>query len=503
MQETVQPLVDALSGALPGILGALAILVVGWIVATALAAATRGLLRRTQLDERVAGWLGAERAARDGVAEPASKGVFFVVALVSVVGALQVLGLTLVTEPINGFLDEVVGFLPRLLGARLLLLAAWILARMARALVSGALSRAGVDRRMEEAAGRETAPVSASIGEASQWIVLLLFLPAVVGVLGMEGVLAPLRGMTGEVLGVLPNLLGAAIILAVGWFLARVLRRVVTGLTASAGVDRMAERAGIARGEASMRTSELLGLVTYGLVLIPVILAALHTLELAALTAPTTALLSTLMGAIPSLLAAALIVSIGYVVGKVVGPIVGGVLAGVGFDRLPAAIGLSERTTGGRPWSQVAGTLVLVAIVLFAAIEAAEVLGFTALGTALAGIGAFAGRALVGLVILLVGMFLAGLVGNAVAGSRLPHARILGGVARAAVLVVAGAMALTEAGLATEVVNLTFGLLLGAVAVAAALAFGLGGREAAARTLSDLRTERGPDGDDTRPPLAH
>lgn len=503
MQETVQPLVDALSGSVPGILGALAILVVGWIVAAGLAAATRGLLRRTQLDERMAGWLGAERAARDGVAVPASKGVFFVVALISVVGALQVLGLTLVTEPINGFLDEVVGFLPRVLGAGLLLLVAWILARVARALVTGALSRAGVDDRFREESGREAAPVSASIGEASQWIVLLLFLPAVVGVLGMDGVLAPLRGMTGELLGVLPNLLGAAIILAVGWFLARVLRRVVAGLTASAGVDRVAERAGIAPREGGMRTSDLLGLVTYGLVLIPVILAALHTLELDALTAPTTALLSSLMGAIPSLLAATLIVSIGYVVGKVLAPIVSGILAGAGFDRLPAAIGLGDRASGRRPWSQVAGTVVLVAVVLFAAIEAAEVLGFLALGTALAAIGAFAARALVGLVILLVGMFLAGVVGGAVDGSRLPHARVLGGVARAAVLLVAGAMALTEAGLATEVVNLTFGLLLGAVAVAAALAFGLGGREAAARTLADLRERRSADPGDTRPPMTH
>jgi hypothetical protein len=151
----------------------------------------------------------------------------------------------------------------------------------------------------------------------------------------------------------------------------------------------------------------------------------------------------------------------------------------------------------------VAGTIVLVAIVLFSAIEAAAVLGFTVLGAALAAVGVFAGRALVGLVIFLVGMFLAGVVGAAVASSRYPHARILGGVARAAILLVAGAMALTEAGLATEVVNLTFGLLLGAVAVAGALAFGLGGREAAARTLADLRESRRSTEPEGPPPPIH
>jgi len=46
-------------------------------------------------------------------------------------------------------------------------------------------------------------------------------------------------------------------------------------------------------------------------------------------------------------------------------------------------------------------------------------------------------------------------------------------------------MALRQMGLANEIVNMAFGLLLGAVAVAVALAFGLGGREVAARGLEE------------------
>jgi hypothetical protein len=54
---------------------------------------------------------------------------------------------------------------------------------------------------------------------------------------------------------------------------------------------------------------------------------------------------------------------------------------------------------------------------------------------------------------------------------------------RIAILVLSGAMALRQMGLANEIVNLAFGLLLGAIAVAVALAFGLGGRDIAARQL--------------------
>jgi hypothetical protein len=53
--------------------------------------------------------------------------------------------------------------------------------------------------------------------------------------------------------------------------------------------------------------------------------------------------------------------------------------------------------------------------------------------------------------------------------------------------VFAGAVALLEIGVANDIINLAFGLLLGAIAIAVALAFGLGGREAAAREIEKWR----------------
>jgi hypothetical protein len=60
-----------------------------------------------------------------------------------------------------------------------------------------------------------------------------------------------------------------------------------------------------------------------------------------------------------------------------------------------------------------------------------------------------------------------------------------------AILVLAGAMALRQMEIANEIVNLAFGLLLGAVAVAVALAFGLGGRESASRLIEEWRKSTG------------
>ena len=129
------------------------------------------------------------------------------------------------------------------------------------------------------------------------------------------------------------------------------------------------------------------------------------------------------------------------------------------------------------------GTLVLTAIILFASAEAAGQLGFDAVADIVARFLVFAGQVVLGLIILTIGLFLANAAGGAVRATGRPQSNLLAGIARTAVLVLTGAMALREMGFANDIVNLAFGLLFGAVAVAGALAFGIGGREAAAEQL--------------------
>jgi hypothetical protein len=95
----------------------------------------------------------------------------------------------------------------------------------------------------------------------------------------------------------------------------------------------------------------------------------------------------------------------------------------------------------------------------------------------------FAGDVLLGVVILAIGLYLAGLAAEAIQSSGTNQAALLSTVARAAIIILAAAMALRQAGLAEDIINLAFGLVLGAAAVAAALAFGLGGRELAGQQL--------------------
>jgi hypothetical protein len=220
------------------------------------------------------------------------------------------------------------------------------------------------------------------------------------------------------------------------------------------------------------------------LILIPVLIAALDALEMDAITQPASDMLNTIFGALPALFGAFLVLAIAYVVGRVVAGLITNLLTGFGFNNILARLGLGrEPEEGQRTPAEIVGYLVLVAIMFFASIEALRLLNFDLLAEGLAQFTAFAGQIILGLIIFAIGLYLANLAAKTIQASGVAQAGLLALAARIAILVLAGAMALRQMGIANEIVNLAFGLLLGAIAVAVALAFGLGGREIAAREL--------------------
>ena len=533
----------ALAAILPNLLAAVAILVIGWIVAAVVSSLIRGALRRTTLDNRIAGALGGGRGGATPlqVESVISKGIYYLILVFVVIAALEALGLAAVATPLNSFLGQVLAFIPRLIGAGVLIAVAWLVATVLRTVVARVLASTRLDERVRDAAGdapaagdrleREAAesgsvgtaagsaavapaaqagaavqartgkPLSETLSEVVYWLVWLLFLPGILGALGLEGILAPVQGMVDRTLAFLPNLIAAAVMLAVGWFVARLLQRIVSGLLAGVGVDALADRVGLGGALGNQRLSTLLGLVVYILVFLPIVVAALNALQLEAVTRPVSNMLNTILAAIPNIFAAVLVLAVSFVVGRMVAGLVTGLLASAGFDSLPARLGLSRSptaaqaagaatgamaSTGQRP-SAVAGNLVLVAVMLFAAIEASRFLGFALLADLLAQFLEFAGHILAGLAVFAVALWLSRLAADLVRSSGVQQAGMLALAARVSVVVLGGAMALRQMGLANEIVNLAFGLLLGAIALASGLAFGLGGRDVAGEEVREWR----------------
>jgi Mechanosensitive ion channel, conserved TM helix len=245
VESVIDQLNQILGGYLPQLIGALAILVLGWLVARIVAALVRSALRRTNLDNRLAQWLVGEAVPiENGVA----RGVFYLLMVFVLVAFFQTLGLTLPTEPLNRLLNQIFAFAPQLIGAGLILLVAWIVASLLRVVVSRVLSAAKVDERLAREAGVEgekPAALTKTLADTVYWLVLLFFLPALLNALSLQGLLAPVQGMVDKVLDFLPNIFTAGLILAIGWLVARVVQRVVSNLLATMGADQFSERVGL------------------------------------------------------------------------------------------------------------------------------------------------------------------------------------------------------------------------------------------------------------------
>ena len=483
-QDLLTQTTDMLGGFVPGLLGALGILVIGWIVAVVARSVVRGALKRTRFDERVAQWTAGEPVA---VEQHAGTVVYWIIMLFVAMAVFQALDLPLVAEPLNALLSQLANFVPQLAGAVILLTVAWVVATVLRTLVSGALRAVKIDQRLGGELG-ETPPETAvadNLGEAVYWLVFLLFLPAVLGALALDGLLQPVQSLVDELLGFLPNVLGAGLILVVGWFVANLVRRIITNLLSSVGADRLAERVGLGQALGAMRLSGLLGLIVYVLILLPVLISALNALALDAVTGPASEMLASLLNVVPALFGAVVLLSIAYFIGRVVADLVTNVLVGAGFDGILVKLGLSNAPTDDRRPSDVVGLLILVSLMLFAAIEAAGMLGFAVLGDLLSRFLVLGGQVVLGLVIFGVGLFLANVAEKAVRTSTTRQAGLLAVATRVSIIVLASAMGLRQMGLAHEIITLAFGLLLGAIAVASALAFGLGARDVAGRTVED------------------
>jgi len=466
----------------------LLILLIGYIVARIIAGVIRRLLKRIKLDNRIADTLsepGEEQKIQ--VEDIISKIIFWVLMIFVFVAFFERIGLAMIAGPLSAFLNDVTTeYLPRVIGAGLLLFIAWLVATALRFLVKKAVSLTKLDERLSQYGALEEGE-KVTFGEilanAVFWLIFLLFLPAVLSSLGIEEIAQPVQAVFADILGVLPNILAAVVILVIGWLVARLVLQVVTKLLQAIGTDKAGERVGLSK-EYSL--SNLIGRILYIFVLLVTIISALDKLNIAAISEPTTQMLTTIVDAIPGIIGAALVLIVAYAIARLVSKLVEELLAGVGFDSLPEKLGLNWSAATSP--SKFVGYLVLLAIMLLSATSAAELLGSAFLVEALGVFIAFFWQVVLAVLIFAIGLYFANLAKDTITKTGANQAGFVARLAQVAIIVFAASMSLRTVGLANDIINLAFGLTLGGLVLAAALAFGLGGREVAGRELDRFVT---------------
>ena len=406
------------------------------------------------------------------------------------------------TEPATVYWrDQMIAWGPRVLLALLILVVTHFVAKAVQWAVAKGIDRVPVLKRHPSTGGES---VGAEIGRLAYWLVWLVGLIAALQPLGLSGVLTPVTNLTNEVFAFLPRLIGAALFFFAGLILARIVRQVVEAFLGALNLERLLGRAGLgiseppvavdSTGIASEGTSPVrgsiaraAGVTVYATILIFAAIGALQILQVSAISDPATNMLNTIALAIPRVLAAVVWLAIAFLIGRLVKTMIETVLPGLGFDNTVRSLGMMPSASSP---SRVVGSIAMTAILLAAAIEAARQLGGDSIAALLFQVTELGGKVIFGTVIIVVGLFLARILSDLV-GSSTGEAGYAQTIVKYAIIALFTAIGLTFMGLADTIVMMAFGLILGSAAIATALAFGLGGRDAAARML-ERWTEQAP-----------
>lgn len=393
-------------------------------------------------------------------------------------------------DSINRFLDKI----PPIFQAILLLIVAFLVAWIAKAIIVALLRRLKVDEKLGTKGIQDTSSgtTSAFVGKLTFLIVFLLFLPAVLDKLNMGSVANPITEMIASIFHYIPNIIAAALILFVGHMIAKLIGQLVEAVARRANVDRVQTQLGMVVTEQNSLAG-LIGKVLYALIMVFVVIAGLQALAIHAISDPAVAMLHRILQYLPLLVMGLVLIGIGIFIAKMVGKIVTGILAGMGADTwlgkiLPQRAGSHEDAPAATPSfsvSKVIGIVVQVVIILFFIVEGLQVMQLemlTDIGGAIIG---YLPSALAAAVIMVLAVLAANWVESLIV-RRSPANRSYAVAAKVAILVIAAFMTLTQLHLSEQIVTIAFLATVGALAIAFAIAFGVGGRGFAASRLQKL-----------------
>jgi len=313
--------------------------------------------------------------------------------------------------------------------------------------------------------------LAAPIASLAKAIMTIFVLIAVLQHFGLTGVLDPLKEMVNKFLGVIPNIIGAGVIAYAGWIIAKI----VAELTGAA-LNKVDQNILAKTGNSELKVAKLGSSFIFAAILLPIIVAALGVLNIPAISGPASEMINKLMAAIPNIIGAGIILVVAYFVAKFVVQMLGGILDGMGVDELPEKLGIQSLFTPTFTPSKLVGGAIMFFSMLTATTAAVNTLGIDVISSIFAKVLEFGGGILIGSVILIVGYTLSSIAYNKLSETTSDG---IASIARFAILGLVIAMGLKAMGLADNIVNMAFGFTLGAVAIAAAIAFGLGGQEAA------------------------
>jgi len=354
----------------------------------------------------------------------------------------------------------------------------WI-AKAVSKLIKNGLAKSQLDNKLFGGKAVGSASPEDFISKIVYYLLLVIVLMIVLETLGIHNVLDPLKEMVGKFIGYIPNIIGAGVVAFAGYLIANIVSELVGA--GGGALERYSNKLGL---KENMDIGGILKKVVFLIIFVPILIAALDILSIEAISGPAKDVLNSFMSAIPNIFLAAIIIGVFYFVGRFVTNFLYDLLKGLGVDDYSHKLGIAGIIGANTSISNIASKVAFFFIMFTGTVTAMNKLGFVSLSRLLNDLLELSGQIFFGLVILVIGNWISTLAYGALSKSK--DGEFVASLARYAILGLFLAIALNTMGIAGNIVNLAFGLTLGAIAVAVALSFGLGGREAAGKTMEDI-----------------
>ncbi len=370
------------------------------------------------------------------------------------------------------------GKISTLLSAIGILIVGSLIAKGIKKLVRRGLKKTELDNKLFGGKASGVNP-EGFISSLVYFIVMLFVLLLVLSTLGMESVLDPVKNMLDEFLGFLPNLIAAGLIGFVGYVLAKVVSNLI-GL-GSTFVEGIANKLKV---EDTGKFVSIIQKIVFAVIFIPFIIQSLNALHINAISEPANGILNSVMGMIPKILASGAIIAIFVIGGKYLTNFLGDLLKSVGTDELANKLQIGAMIGENQSLSKILSGLAYFFLAFTGITIGVGKLDLPQLNEILKTILDLSGQIFFGLVILVMGNFIANIVGNML--SKSDDNKFIASIAKGAIIALFLAISLRTMGIANSIVEIAFTAIIGAISVTIALAYGLGGREAAGEHMKEI-----------------
>ncbi len=367
------------------------------------------------------------------------------------------------------------------------LIIAFIAAGIASALVKGLCKVLKLDAKLDKW-GVNEGQIGTSIkfiGKLVYLIVFMLFLPSALSALGLHAVSAPITGFVSTIINYIPNIIAALILVFVGIYIGQLITQIVIVLLAKTKIDTLAQKLGSKEG--GVKISFIIGKALYGVIILITLVQALTVLGIEAISAPALTIIHSIFSAIPNILLAAIVIACGILVANIACSLLKTVLEGVNLDNLVGKI--IPQISGKFSATKVVVNVVRTIIMLFIVAQGVEILGFALLTGIASAIIAYLPMVIKALIIAFVAFVGANIAESALA-KAMPNCCCVGKIAKAIIIVVASFMVLSQLDFATAIVNSAFIIILCGLSLAFAIAFGIGGKDFAKKTLDKVSEKK-------------